>query len=606
MKKLIHRTYINSVRTKPGPLGKLLVDGGIHLRYQPICNIYDSSVFGYEALSRGPEGHPLESPQNMLLSAIREGLLLEFEIETILLALDSWDYSDNKLLRLFLNISASTLVKIFLTEYMPQARELIFAEKTKHSHNRTIVFEITEHEKITDIEDLVLVLNTLTNMGFEFAMDDFGEGHSSLKLWSQIKPHYVKIDKYFTKNLANHPENLLTIKAMVQIGQVFDSKLIAEGIENQEDFRVIRDLDIPYGQGFLIGPPGTTLEDTRSISKKIAQDGRISVFPMLKKNRLNFNIRSLEYEETPCATRMTTCLEVFELFSKNKQLYSIAVVDEHKKPIGLIDKIAVADKFSVPYFKEINGKKSCVELMNSSIKVLEADSNLQDLLDVLSSEDQKYLSSGFVVVRKGRYVGLCSAEHVVRVITELRIEAARHENPLTSLPGNLPITQHIDRLLASKNPFVACYVDLNNFKQFNDKYGYQKGDMLLQLLAAIIVQNCDNKLDFVGHVGGDDFVMLMQSQTWENRCIQIIEQLNRDAVKFYTKQDQEEGGITAEDRHGVTRFFPFTTLAIGVVLIDGSTSHTGETISELAAVAKKHAKLNNTTGIYVLNSVSNG
>jgi hypothetical protein len=100
--------------------------------------------------------------------------------------------------------------------------------------------------------------------------------------------------------------------------------------------------------------------------------------------------------------------------------------------------------------------------------------------------------------------------------------------------------------------------------------------------------------------------MLMQSETWENRCIQIIEQINRDAVKFYTQKDQEEGGITAEDRHGVTRFFPFTTLAIGVVLIDGSTSHTGETISELAAVAKKHAKLNNATGIYVLNSVSNG
>ena len=125
---------------------------------------------------------------------------------------------------------------------------------------------------------------------------------------------------------------------------------------------------------------------------------------------------------------------------------------------------------------------------------------------------------GIIIVDGGRYRGLGSGKDLVRTVTESRIEAARHANPLTLLPGNIPITQHIARLLSAGREFVACYGDLNHFKPFNDQYGYWRGDEMILLAARCITAQADPRRDFVGHVGGDDFVVLFQSDDWQRRC----------------------------------------------------------------------------------------
>ena len=90
----------------------------------------------------------------------------------------------------------------------------------------------------------------------------------------------------------------------------------------------------------------------------------------------------------------------------------------------------------------------------------------------MSGDDLRHLYEGFIITEDGRYAGLATGESLVRAVTERRIEAARHANPLTFLPGNIPITEHIRRLLDSKVVFAAAYFDLNNFKPYNDLYGY--------------------------------------------------------------------------------------------------------------------------------------
>jgi GGDEF domain-containing protein len=172
-----------------------------------------------------------------------------------------------------------------------------------------------------------------------------------------------------------------------------------------------------------------------------------------------------------------------------------------------------------------------------------------------------------VVTDNGRYVGLGAGEQLVRVVTEARIEAARHGNPLTFLPGNIPITEHIARLLRSGGSFVACYCDLNDFKPFNDHYGYWRGDEMIRLVARTLVSQCDPRRDFIGHVGGDDFVVLFQSDDWHARCTRIVSVFNAGSQRLCDEQALERGGIDSEDRHGVARFFPYTTLSIGAVPI---------------------------------------
>jgi diguanylate cyclase (GGDEF)-like protein len=215
---------------------------------------------------------------------------------------------------------------------------------------------------------------------------------------------------------------------------------------------------------------------------------------------------------------------------------------------------------------------------------------VDELVGILTSQDQRYLSDGFIVTENGHYVGLGTGDQLVRSVTETRIESARHANPLTFLPGNIPISQHIERLLKKKSNFFACYADLNNFKPFNDYFGYWRGDEMIRLLARVAMEQCDAQRDFLGHVGGDDFILLFQSEDWRVRSEKLVEAFNERALELFDAPTREAGGIHAEDRHGVPRFFPCTTVSIGAVAIDASQYVRAEEVANLAALAKHDAK----------------
>jgi diguanylate cyclase (GGDEF)-like protein len=145
-------------------------------------------------------------------------------------------------------------------------------------------------------------------------------------------------------------------------------------------------------------------------------------------------------------------------------------------------------------------------------------------------------------------------------------------------------------LLKKKVRFVACYADLNNFKPFNDYYGYWRGDEMIRLLSRIAMEQCNAQRDFLGHVGGDDFILLFQSQDWLQRCETLVNDFNARALDMFDAAARKAGGIEAEDRHGVMRFFPCTTVSIGAVAIDGSQYSRAEDVANLAALAKHDAK----------------
>jgi GGDEF domain-containing protein len=131
---------------------------------------------------------------------------------------------------------------------------------------------------------------------------------------------------------------------------------------------------------------------------------------------------------------------------------------------------------------------------------------------------------------------------------------------------------------------------LNNFKPFNDQYGYWRGDEMILLLADIIFSNAAPKRDFVGHVGGDDFIILFQSEDWTIRCENAIAQFNSRAVDLFDPEARERGGIAAEDRNGNAAFFPITTLAIGAVEVIPGQFREASDVASAAAAAKRRAK----------------
>lgn len=166
-------------------------------------------------------------------------------------------------------------------------------------------------------------------------------------------------------------------------------------------------------------------------------------------------------------------------------------------------------------------------------------------------------------------------------------------NPLTGLPGNITIVREAERRLAENRPFSTGYLDLDNFKPFNDKYGFSRGDEVLRMTARILVnaiRGLNDPQTYVGHVGGDDFVFLAPPALAEPACKEIIHSFDLIVPNFYDDDDRHAGGIHSVDRRGNAQFFPLMTCSIAVV--DTSIAvvdHIGD-ISSRAADVKKYAK----------------
>ena len=577
-----------------GPLSRLLKDRSLSPVFQPVVSMRDGSIYAHEALIRGPKGMPLHTPDALLAAARREGLLLDFEVACVAAALTRWATLKQPG-RLFVNLSASALLQMIRDR---SAEAILQSVRGLGLQPRMLVVEITEHEHVADIQALSEAVQQVHAAGVQLALDDFGDGRSSLRLWSELQPDIVKIDKYFTADLSRHAKKLQTLRALMQIAEVFGSTLVAEGIETAEDLRVVRDLGIPLGQGYFMGRPiAEPRVAIEADAAAVLRDQRVSVMPTMRTAAVSGRLREVQTITAPSVMSETTHDELARLFELHPRLHAVAIVDAGV-PVGLIDRRQFMERYAKRYFKELYGAKPCVTFANLSPRLIEREHDTEELVGILTSQDQRYLTEGFIVTDNGRYVGLGTGDQLVRTVTESRIEAARHANPLTFLPGNIPITEHIERLLASGGEFVACYGDLNNFKPFNDHYGYWRGDEMIRLMAHCAVSCCDAQRDFVGHVGGDDFIMLFQSDDWEQRCEKLVEAFDSGARLLYDDVGREAGGIEAEDRHGVRRFFAFTSLSIGAVRARHGQFRTAELVATAAAAAKHDAK-QKSVGLFV-------
>jgi diguanylate cyclase (GGDEF)-like protein len=578
-----------------GPLEALLRGSGLYVVYQPIASLDDGCIYSHEALIRGPQDSPLHSPDALFSAASREGLNFEFENRCVISAVEQWGELKNPG-RLFVNISAAVLVLVLKACGRDALVQLINGFGVLP---RMLVLEITEHERVTDMDRLARAVEIVRDAGVSLALDDFGDGRSSLRLWSQLKPEFVKIDKYFTQNISQNVDKLKTIQALQQIAAIFDTALIAEGIETRLDLRVLRDLGIPYGQGYLLGRPAEHPKvHVEQDALDVLHDRQVAVFPELNKAAQLGSLRRIAVIQAPTASTETSIDELAQAFLADGELHAMAVV-EAGRPIAIVNRMRFMNEYSRQYYREVWGRKSCMMHANREPRLIERHHNVDELIGILTSDDQRYLADGFIVTENGRYAGLGTADQLVRSVTETRIEAARHANPLTFLPGNVPISQHIARLLNSGARFVACYADLNNFKPFNDQYGYWRGDEMIRLLAKVVLSHCDPQRDFVGHVGGDDFIVLFQSVDWKVRSQRIIADLAAQARSLFDDQARQIGGIQAEDRHGISRFFPCTTLSIGAVLVQPGHFARVEEVATEAALAKHHAKTAK-TGLFIL------
>ncbi|HTH75792.1 MAG TPA: phosphodiesterase [Trinickia sp.] len=570
--------------------------------FQPIVDFDGGAILGYEGLIRGPAGSPLESPGALFAQAAREGQSVALEhaaARTCVAAFMSLRCEG----KLFLNFSADALVAL------GQTRERTIDWLQRHGLNvERLVLELTEQGEIADVRTFAPAVAELRETGIQFALDDYGTANASMNLWVRLQPDVVKIDRFFIDDIANDPLKFEAVRAMQHFAGASGARLVAEGIENAADLIVVRDMGIALGQGFFFGRPEARIpRKLEPAAHEALGAGHIAVFPGATRTPVAASpsggmAAAKMVVAAPALPKSASNNDVLDLFNRLPTLHAVAVVEDDL-PVALINRRSFMDRYALPYHRELFGKRPCVLFANASPVIIEKSMTVEQMAKLLASDDQRYLADGFVITDEGRYVGLGTGESLVRAVTEVRIEAARYANPLTFLPGNIPISSHIARLIGHRAEFQACYVDLNHFKPFNDRYGYWQGDEVLKFAAAVLADVCDPTRDFLGHVGGDDFLILFQSDDWRERVARAIDAFNTGALHFYADEDRAAGGIHGEDRRGNPTFFSFVTMAIGAVRVqpglDGGTRYGSEDIASVAALAKHRAK-QDPSGLFVI------
>lgn len=170
----------------------------------------------------------------------------------------------------------------------------------------------------------------------------------------------------------------------------------------------------------------------------------------------------------------------------------------------------------------------------------------------------------------------------------------RRISPLTGLPGNVQIHAELKKRISKGEPFSVLYLDLDNFKSYNDVYGFLKGDQIIEFTAETIINSIHNNENgegaFIGHIGGDDFVAIVSGTNCEKLCQSILAYFDKYVGKYFTEEDLEKGYIEVANRRGIIEQFPLTSLSIGVVVADKGRFHNILEIGEVGAQVKHAAK----------------
>lgn len=560
-------------------LSSILTQSGLHSLFQPIICLSERRILGYEALTRGPSNSPLHSPIALFAVARQAGRLSELEIACRQSACRR--FNEQQLPgKLFLNVSPESLLE---AAHQP-GRTLQLLQDFGIPPSQ-VVIELTEQTPIDDFQLLQTALHHYRAMGFSIALDDLGAGYSSLRLWSELRPDYVKIDRHFIDGIHQDALKREFVGSILQIAKASRAQVIAEGIELPEELAVLTEMGVDLVQGYLLGRPQEhPPRDARALMPKHDSSA-------VALNDEGSDLSAL-LDDQPAVQRDTPTATVLEAFRRQANLNSLAVLDEQGQPCGIVHRHSLSDALLKPFATDLFARKPISRLMNDDFLAVEISQSLQQVSRLITSRARQRIEEDFIITLNGSYLGLGRVIDVLKLITELKIQQARYANPLTLLPGNVPIQQCLTRLLQQARESIICYVDIDSFKPFNDIYGYGRGDEVLLCLAQCLNERIDPTRDFVGHIGGDDFLLVLGPEDWRKRLNQLLDDFQSQCRRFYRPEHLEAGCFVAPNRQGVRQEFALLSLSIGVVHLRPEACATldASQLAEMASQAKHHAK----------------
>lgn len=536
---------------EPATLADVIARRALRVHFQPIVSVPTGRVLAYEALSRGPQGSAYANPLPMFQAAREHGLLASLERVCRERAIESWvDTGLSELL--FLNVSPEVLID---PSHISGITIQLLAD-----HGLTpphIVIEITEQSPGIDPGLMAEAAEHYQSMGFSIALDDLGDGYAGLRLWSQLDPDYVKLDRHFVSGLDHDRVKRRFVRSIIDIAHSLGSRVIAEGVEQEGELDALLELGADYCQGWLFARPNPAphlaREKLDSCLVALAASRRPSV-AATEIRRLCVTLPALE-------TTLSVATAA-ERFSRLPEANALAVVDEQGTPVGLLGRRQLMALLGNRFGFDLYGRQSIDKIMQRGALCVEAGEPLERVSRKVTGRDDSMRDEDFIITDGGRYLGIGHVINLLQLFTEQQVQIARQANPLTQLPGNRPIRAALEHYRSQASPFVACYLDLDHFKPFNDRFGYAMGDQMILTLARVL-SDAAGRNDFLGHLGGDDFILLLNDDSGLQSKLSRIQRCFRDeSLQLLPESERQAGGFHAKDRFDQWRFFPITRLSI--------------------------------------------
>ncbi len=238
----------------------------------------------------------------------------------------------------------------------------------------------------------------------------------------------------------------------------------------------------------------------------------------------------------------TKALAVFEYFQQHPEISELCVTDKNQKVCGLLTKSYVDNCFGGMYGFSLYSRFTVAELLNKDYLEVDYRLPIEMVARLALIRPKHMLYDAIIVSDAGTYIGIVTVKDLLEASVSIQVERALNTNPLTHLPGNMQIEHQISQKLFSKDMFSILYLDLDNFKSYNDAYGFENGDLMIKAMAKCMEAACRNQ-EFIGHIGGDDFVIISDSYNLEEVFNRVVESFHLSLENLYSEEDYQNGYI---------------------------------------------------------------
>ncbi|MFA6506484.1 MAG: GGDEF domain-containing protein, partial [Treponemataceae bacterium] len=535
---------------------RVLIDSLV-FAFQPVVNIHTGAVYGFEALLRGVEAGGFPSIHALFDAAFADGVLysLDFRLREKALSLFR-DITDRGSAKLFYNLDNR------ITEMPDYSPGNTFRLLEKYGlEPSVIVFEVSERHEFSDYAAARGVLSQYKNQNFRIAVDDFGAGYSGLQLLYFAHPDLIKIDRFFVDGIDADQRKRMFAERIVDMAHLMGIQVVAEGVETEKEFNACRKIGCDLVQGYLIERPQIDQTKLKSHYPLVAE--------MTHSDRrgISSSAATLRSRIDPVVPALITddILSVLERFR------GISAVEETPAAIPVLDSIGscvgllrerdfrkyVYSPFGIAVLRHAASSTPFGGLM-VSVPTVDVNAKLRTIQSLFIGTRGV---EGVVVTENGKYAGFLDARSILEAVAEQEVTDARDQNPLSRLPGNAKLDEYLlEHWDDPSSNCLFCYFDFNDFKPFNDHYGFRRGDRVIQLFAGILRDVASRSGGwFVAHIGGDDFFAgidcpsLEAEIAAETGITEVLTRFSGSVVAFYDEVDRLRGGIEERDRNGVVR-----------------------------------------------------